>query len=83
MLRSFRFWLTLAAILICLFNLFGFDRDNLLFFSVSVPAWLIEMYQEIYTVNRFFVYFLTILFYFLVGYTIDYFFFRAKKATSH
>jgi hypothetical protein len=82
MLRTFRFWLTLASILVCLFNYFGFDRDNLLFFMVSVPAWIIEMYREIYTVNRLFVYAMTILFYFLLGYTIDYFLSKAKKAKT-
>lgn len=71
MLRTFRFWLTLGAVLVCLFNYFGFDRDNLLFFFVSIPAWVIEMYREVYTVNPLFVYALTIGFYFLLGYVID------------
>lgn len=80
MLKSFRFWLTLGALMVCLFNYSGLDRDNLLFFMVSVPAWLIEMYQELYGVNRYFVYLATVLFYFLLGYTIDFFLAKARQS---
>ncbi|GAB7386925.1 hypothetical protein BSNK01_07610 [Bacillaceae bacterium] len=71
MYKRFRFWLSLFAILVCLFNFSGLDRDNLLLTFVSIPVWLIELVADFHTVNPFLVYLLTIASWYLLGWWID------------
>lgn len=73
MLRRYRFsfWLTLFATLISLYNLMGFDRDNLVFFTTSIPAWLIEIFMDAHSIRPAILYVLTIGSWFLLGWGAD------------
>lgn len=71
MLKRFSFWFTLSAVVISVLHYFGFDKQDLLLLNISLPAWVIEYFVDIHTVSSFFVYAVTILFWFAFGLLID------------
>ncbi|WP_202081489.1 hypothetical protein [Caldalkalibacillus salinus] len=71
MLKKFTFWFTAVAALVCFFNAIGYDRDNMLLMSVSIPGWFMEMFLDIHYIHRHIVYASTILFWLLAGYFLD------------
>lgn len=70
MLKTFRFWLTFFSLLVVLYNILGKDDKNLLMFFTSPPAWMTE-YIRI-KISIWAHYFLTVAFWFLFGWAIDY-----------
>lgn len=72
------FIMTLFGCALCLFNYSGFDPDNIFFFMLSVPVWLIEIFSDIHYFNVYAVYLLTIATYALFGRIGDYFRLRRK-----
>jgi hypothetical protein len=62
---------TLFAAALCLYNYSGYDAHNHWFFNFSIPIWFVEVFSDIHRVNVFFMYFLTILSWALIGYLAD------------
>jgi hypothetical protein len=75
--RTFTFWLTVAAIALCLYNLTGLDRDNFLLFNLSVPVWVLEYFVDIHIVPFWIVYALTVATWTIMGIIVD----RGIRAT--
>jgi hypothetical protein len=71
LLKRFSFWFTLTAVAISVLHYLGFDKHDLLLLNISLPAWVIEYFVDIHTVSSFFVYAVTILFWFAFGLLID------------
>lgn len=69
LIRNFSFWLTLCAAIVVLYNIMGKDDKNLLFFFTSPPFWVV-MYFDIRT-SFSVLYVLNIVFWFLLGFGID------------
>lgn len=70
-MKSFRFWLTVFSVLTVIINAIGWDRDNLLFFTFSIPVWLVEIFQDAHTVNTGVLYITTIASWYLLGLIAD------------
>lgn len=70
-----RYPVTLAAALIglavCLYNMTGFDPHNMIFFMLSVPAWLVDLFVDVHEVNVFLMYVLTIASWAVIGLIAD------------
>ncbi len=71
MINKFTFWLTLFSLFVCLVNNAGYDRENLLLFFTSIPAWILEIFTDVNRVNALVVYILTIGSWTLLGYVLD------------
>ena len=71
MIGKFTFWLTAIAVGVCLFHLSGLDRGHVVLYHISLPAWIIPFFTSIQTVNKYFLYFLTIASWFLIGLALD------------
>jgi hypothetical protein len=71
MIGKFTFWLTAVAVAVCLYHLFGLDQGHVVLYFVSLPAWIIPFFTSIQTVNKYFLYFLTIASWFLIGLALD------------
>ncbi|WP_025025524.1 hypothetical protein [Caldalkalibacillus mannanilyticus] len=71
MFKRFTFWLTLLAVVSSVVHFLGFDRDHVLFLTVSVPAWFIGLFADLRALNVGFLYVITILFWFVFGYLCD------------
>lgn len=75
--KRFSFWLSIIAIGICLFNLLGYDDKSLLLFFTSPPFWImgthwfVENFTHPANISIVIKYALTILFWFLFGFTLD------------
>lgn len=75
--KSFTFWLTLFAVLICLYNGSGADEKSILFFLTSPPFWVMETHWFVETfthpsnITMFVKYGVTILFRAVVGAGLD------------
>lgn len=75
--KSFTFWLTLFAVLICLYNGSGVDEKSILFFLTSPPFWVMETHWFVETfthpsnITMFVKYGVTILFRAVVGAGLD------------
>ncbi|MEI7026914.1 hypothetical protein [Paenibacillus sp. y28] len=59
--------LTSFSVVLCLFNALGLDPEDMFFFSLSIPVWIIETFSDIHRYNAYFVYALTIASYALIG----------------
>lgn len=70
--------LTLFSVALSLFNYLGLDPENIIFYSLSIPVWIIEMVSDIHYFNVLLVYLLTILSYALIGFYGDRFLQRRK-----
>ncbi|MCA0754698.1 hypothetical protein KP806_06515 [Paenibacillus sp. N4] len=70
-----RYPVTIAAALIglavCLFNYTGYDPHNMIFFMLSIPAWVADLFIDIHEVSVLLMYVLTILTWALLGYIAD------------
>ncbi|CAM4061101.1 hypothetical protein L1N85_09890 [Paenibacillus alkaliterrae] len=62
---------TLIGVAICLFNYTGYDPHNLVFFMLSVPAWVVDLFVDVHEVSVLLMYVLTILTWALLGYVAD------------
>lgn len=69
--RKFTFWLTLFAVLLCLYHLAGFDHDNIVFLMFSPVTWVIPIFADVNRMDVFFLYATTIIVWFAAGYAID------------
>ncbi|MCT4776820.1 MULTISPECIES: hypothetical protein [Exiguobacterium] len=76
-IKSFTFWLTLFAVLICLYNVSGADDKSILFFLTSPPFWIMETHWFVETITHpsnipmWVKYGVTILFWAMVGTGLD------------
>jgi hypothetical protein len=80
MFRKYRFTFIFAFIglALCLLNATGYDPHNLLFFSLSIPVWLIELFSDIHRVPLNLIYALTILTWLAVGRFVDWWIERGR-----
>lgn len=78
--RSFTFWFTLPAILLCLFHFVGFDHDSIVFKMFSAPMWVLPIFVNIYELDITLLYGLTILTWLIAGMLLDHMVYRAKRA---
>jgi hypothetical protein len=69
--KRFSFWFTVGAVIISVLHLLGIDKYDLLLLNTSLPAWVIMFFVDIHSVNSYFVYAVTILFWFAFGFLID------------
>lgn len=70
-----RYPVTLTAALIglalCLFNYTGYDPHNMIFFMLSPPAWIADLFVDIHEVSVLLMYVLTIAAWAVLGYAAD------------
>jgi hypothetical protein len=52
---------TLIGLAICLFNYTGYDPHNFVFFMLSIPAWVVDLFVDIHEVSVLLMYVLTVL----------------------
>ncbi|XEC93262.1 hypothetical protein AB6A23_18040 [Paenibacillus tarimensis] len=62
---------TLIGLVVCLYNYTGYDPHNMVFFMLSVPAWIADLFIDIHEVSVLFMYALTILSWAVLGYIVD------------
>lgn len=62
---------TLIGLAICLFNYTGYDPHNLVFFMLSIPAWVVDLFVDVHEVSVLLMYALTILTWALLGFIAD------------
>lgn len=62
---------TLIGLVVCLYNSTGYDPHNMVFFMLSIPAWIVDMFVDIHEVNVFLMYVLTVASWALIGYIAD------------
>ncbi|QHW34104.1 hypothetical protein GZH47_27120 [Paenibacillus rhizovicinus] len=62
---------TLIGVAICLYNSTGYDPHNMVFFMLSVPAWIADMIVDIHSVNVYLMYVLTVATWALLGFICD------------
>lgn len=80
MARLLTLWLTLLSTALCIYHAFGFDHDNTVLQFFSVPAWIIPIFTSINQVPTVVMYALTILFWSLFGFLLDWLSFKREKA---
>lgn len=79
MIRTFKFWLTVLAIIVCVLNITGVDDKNILLFLTSPPMalmetqWFVKYVIHPGDVPIWLIYILTIGFWFMVGVLLDLF----------
>lgn len=61
----------LIGLAICAFNYTGYDPHNMVFFMLSVPAWVADLFIDIHEVSVLLMYVLTILTWTLLGFIAD------------
>ncbi|HAL00075.1 hypothetical protein [Exiguobacterium sp.] len=85
MRKGFRLWLPLLSLVVCLFNVFGYDDKNILLFLTSPVFWLLESrsflgtWLDSFHVPLFLIYILTLISWFLIGLLIDVIFRRSSR----
>ncbi|MEV5028757.1 hypothetical protein [Paenibacillus sp. LPE1-1-1.1] len=62
---------TLIGLAICLFNYTGYDPHNFVFFMLSIPAWVVDLFVDVHEVSVLLMYALTILTWALLGFIAD------------
>jgi hypothetical protein len=62
---------TIIGLAICLFNYTGYDPHNFVFFMLSIPAWIVDLFVDVHEVSVLFMYVLTIITWALLGYIAD------------
>lgn len=76
-LITFRFWLGLISLAICILNALGLDDMNILLFFSSPPSWVFESHWfAAYIIHPasipiYFIYFITVIFWISVGVILD------------
>jgi hypothetical protein len=86
MLKKFKFWLTLFAIVVCLNNLVGNDDKNLILFLTSPHLMFLEDFSPVFrktfpneNIYWGFYYVINIAGWFLIGWIIDFIVSQVKK----
>ncbi|WP_409343661.1 hypothetical protein [Paenibacillus sp. MBLB4367] len=72
-MRKFTIVFTIIGAALCLVHYMGLDPKSMLLFSFSVPLWFVPIFVDIRDVNLYFVYFLTIVSWGLLGYAVDWY----------
>lgn len=78
MFRKFSFWFALVTVVLSIGHYFGYDRWDMLYLHISIPAWIIEFFIDVHSVNSLIVYGWTILFWFAFGFFLDWAIHRKK-----
>ncbi len=80
-MKSFRFWLVLVSCIVIAVNLTGYDDYNILLAMISPLVWMYESFQFVRKAHIpiAVVYFTTIGFWYLIGYTIDHLVRKSKN----
>ncbi len=73
---------TIIGFGICAFNYTGYDPHNMVFFMLSVPAWIADLFIDIHEVSVLMMYSLTILTWALVGFFVDVLIARERRKTT-
>ncbi|WP_424766810.1 hypothetical protein [Paenibacillus sp. sgz302251] len=73
---------TLIGVAICLFNYTGYDPHNFVFFMLSIPAWIVDLFVDVHEVSVLFMYVLTIISWALLGYIADVLIARGREQDS-
>ncbi|WP_169082107.1 hypothetical protein [Paenibacillus sp. PL91] len=74
---------TLIGLAICLFNYTGYDPHNMIFFMLSIPAWVVDLFVDVHEVSVLLMYALTIITWALLGFIADVLIARARKSDRH
>ncbi|MFC0210942.1 hypothetical protein ACFFK0_00530 [Paenibacillus chartarius] len=85
MRKPFTLGLTVFGALLCLVHFIGHEYDPiyLLFYSLSVPAWIAPAFGDVTRISTVvIIYLLTIATYTLIGYIIDYSIARIRSGRS-
>jgi len=61
----------LIGLAICLFNYTGYDPHNMIFFMLSIPAWVIDLFVDVHEVSVLLMYVLTVITWALLGLAVD------------
>ncbi len=72
-------WFTLFGIASVLYHVAGLDHDNIVFYQLSIPVWILPLFVDILTMNKYVLYALTIISWFLVGLGVDWLRRKAKS----
>lgn len=70
---------TLIGVAICAFNYTGYDPHNMVFFMLSIPAWLADLFIDIHEVSVLLMYVLTIASWAILGFVTDLFIARDRR----
>jgi hypothetical protein len=70
-MRKYTLLFALIGAVICFLHYTGADTKNMLLFSFSIPLWFIPIFSDVRDVDPFFVYFLTVITWALIGYILD------------
>lgn len=85
LLKKFSFWFTLFSLFVVLFNLLGYDDKNILLFLTSPPFWVTETHWFVVNfihpseIPLSFLYFISVLFWFLFGLSLDFLIKKLRK----
>ena len=81
MLKTFTFWLTLLAALLCLYHMAALDHDDVVFLMFSPVTWILPFFQPLNRYDPMFVYACTVLVWFAAGFFLDRYFqqYNAKE----
>lgn len=76
--------LTVLSAVLCFVHYIGHEYDPIymLFYALSIPAWIAPAFGDITRINIAAVYFFTIASYAFIGYVIDFFIARNKERHS-
>ncbi|WP_141506177.1 hypothetical protein [Paenibacillus luteus] len=74
---------TLIGLAICLFNYTGYDPHNFVFFMLSIPAWVVDLFVDIHEVSVLLMYVLTVLTWALLGFVADVLISRGRESERH
>lgn len=73
----------LIGLAICLFNYTGYDPHNFVFFMLSIPSWLVDLFIDVHEVSVLLMYALTVLTWALLGFIADLIIARDRKRRRH
>jgi hypothetical protein len=74
---------TLIGVAICLFNYTGYDPHNFVFFMLSIPAWVVDLFVDVHEVSVLLMYALTIITWALLGFVADVLIARGRDSERH
>lgn len=77
--RTITFVLTTASTAICLYHLLGFDHDHVVLYQASIPAWILPIFMDVKTINKYVFYALTIGSWFFIGLWMDHMIAKARR----
>lgn len=62
---------TIIGLAISLFNYTGYDPHNFIFFMLSIPAWVVDLFVDVHEVSVMLMYVLTVITWGLLGFAAD------------